>query len=218
MGDKKTCDDHCVFSVFRFVCRWDCWILLLAAVLVLSQVREELKTISHVLSTATLRPPVYTHLSLWRLNGRRSVLGRGGEEIGTVACSFVYIDLWGLLAGLQKWQWLKGSVVQFCFWRQKISGTSFDKRIEDVLTYLNLRKASEPRQKPAIVSIVDSADQRFSFFWTGPATNQQQSSSNTSKLASPKTNIYHPSPSWMLMHHTGWWFQTFGLFSMSYMG
>lgn len=29
-----------------------------------AKVREELKTISHVLSTATLRPPVYTHLSL----------------------------------------------------------------------------------------------------------------------------------------------------------
>lgn len=29
-----------------------------------AKVREELKTISHVLSTGTLRPPVYTHLSL----------------------------------------------------------------------------------------------------------------------------------------------------------
>ena len=59
----------------------------------------------------------------------------------------------------------------------------------------NLRKTTEPRQKPAIVSIVDSADQRFSFFWTGPATNQRQSSSDEhQQVGFPKDQHLSPIP------------------------
>ena len=104
----------------------------------------------------------------------------------------------------------------FGFWRQKISGTSFDKRIEDVW-----KPPESQRATPKTSYSIDSGLcwPAIFLFLDWPSNKSTAKQLKHQQVGFPKDyNIYHPSTSWMLMHHTGWWFQTFGLFSMSYMG